>query len=173
MLHESIRHDKPKINNLAFLACEILVLDEVRQKCFVNVAEEGTKAAAVTAIAYALGCAQDPQPAPKVITFNRPFLWVIGDLTTPAAPGSWGCARNRDTPARRKKSPISKKGLHAGEQSGIFPPHAASAACNLSMGRFPSGQRGQTVNLLAFAFDGSNPSLPSSCGGSSVGRATP
>ena len=28
------------------------------------------------------------------------------------------------------------------------------------MGRFPSGQRGQTVNLLAVAFDGSNPSLP-------------
>ena len=27
-------------------------------------------------------------------------------------------------------------------------------------GRFPSGQRGQTVNLLAFAFEGSNPSLP-------------
>lgn len=79
------------------------MLDEVRQKCFVNVAEEGTKAAAVTAIACAQGCAQDPQPAPKVITFNRPFLWVIGDLTTPAAPGSWGCARNRDTPARRKK----------------------------------------------------------------------
>lgn len=29
-----------------------------------------------------------------------------------------------------------------------------------SLGRFPSGQRGQTVNLLAFAFEGSNPSLP-------------
>lgn len=28
------------------------------------------------------------------------------------------------------------------------------------MGRFPSGQRGQTVNLLAFAFGGSNPPLP-------------
>lgn len=28
------------------------------------------------------------------------------------------------------------------------------------MGRFPSGQRGQTVNLLANAFEGSNPSLP-------------
>jgi hypothetical protein len=28
------------------------------------------------------------------------------------------------------------------------------------MGRFPSGQRGQTVNLLAYAFEGSNPSLP-------------
>ena len=28
------------------------------------------------------------------------------------------------------------------------------------LGRFPSGQRGQTVNLLAIAFEGSNPSLP-------------
>ena len=28
------------------------------------------------------------------------------------------------------------------------------------MGRYPSGQRGQTVNLLASAFGGSNPSLP-------------
>ena len=28
------------------------------------------------------------------------------------------------------------------------------------LGRFPSGQRGQTVNLLAYAFEGSNPSLP-------------
>ena len=28
------------------------------------------------------------------------------------------------------------------------------------LGRFPSGQRGQTVNLLAHAFEGSNPSLP-------------
>ena len=31
---------------------------------------------------------------------------------------------------------------------------------SLQVGRFPSGQRGQTVNLLAFAFEGSNPSLP-------------
>ena len=30
------------------------------------------------------------------------------------------------------------------------------------LGRFPSGQRGQTVNLLAHAFEGSNPSLPKS-----------
>jgi hypothetical protein len=30
----------------------------------------------------------------------------------------------------------------------------------LPLGRFPSGQRGQTVNLLAYAFEGSNPSLP-------------
>ena len=28
------------------------------------------------------------------------------------------------------------------------------------MGKFQSGQMGQTVNLLAYAFGGSNPSLP-------------
>jgi hypothetical protein len=27
-------------------------------------------------------------------------------------------------------------------------------------GRYPSGQRGQTVNLLAYAYAGSNPALP-------------
>jgi hypothetical protein len=32
----------------------------------------------------------------------------------------------------------------------------------MSMGKFQSGQMGQTVNLLAFAFGGSNPSLPTS-----------
>jgi hypothetical protein len=30
----------------------------------------------------------------------------------------------------------------------------------LYLGDFPSGQRGQTVNLLLFSFDGSNPSSP-------------
>src|SRR5262249_32541444 len=33
-------------------------------------------------------------------------------------------------------------------------------------GRYPSGQRGQTVNLLAYAFGGSNPPLPTTCAGS-------
>ena len=41
-------------------------------------------------------------------------------------------------------------------------------------GRYPSGQRGQTVNLLAYAFGGSNPPLPTivtnaACAGSTVG----
>ena len=31
-------------------------------------------------------------------------------------------------------------------------------------GRYPSGQRGQTVNLLANAFGGSNPPLPTTSG---------
>ena len=41
-------------------------------------------------------------------------------------------------------------------------------------GRYPSGQRGQTVNLLAYAFGGSNPPLPTTvtndaCTGRGVG----
>ena len=32
-------------------------------------------------------------------------------------------------------------------------------------GRYPSGQRGQTVNLLAYAFGGSNPPLPTTLPG--------
>ena len=30
----------------------------------------------------------------------------------------------------------------------------------MGMGKYQSGQMGQTVNLLAYAFGGSNPSLP-------------
>ena len=32
----------------------------------------------------------------------------------------------------------------------------------MKMGKFQSGQMGQTVNLLTFVFGGSNPSLPTS-----------
>ena len=50
------------------------------------------------------------------------------------------------------------------------------------MGSYQSGQMGQTVNLLAYAFGGSNPSLPTPakvrlpakvgfCGNSSIDRA--
>ena len=40
------------------------------------------------------------------------------------------------------------------------------------LGKYQSGQMGQTVNLLAYAFGGSNPSLPTkNCGSSSVDRA--
>ena len=36
-------------------------------------------------------------------------------------------------------------------------------------GRYPSGQRGQTVNLLANAFGGSNPPLPTICAHAEAG----
>lgn len=62
---------------------EPLMLDEVQQKCYTKVDEQGTKAAAVT-IAVLPTCVNPVES--KKITFDRPFLWVIGDLTTPAAP---------------------------------------------------------------------------------------
>ncbi len=44
---------------------------------------------------------------------------------------------------------------------------------NRNKGKYQSGQMGQTVNLLAYAFGGSNPSLPTrDCGSSSVDRAS-
>ncbi len=54
------------------------------------------------------------------------------------------------------------------------------ALANGHMGGYQSGQMGQTVNLLAYAFGGSNPSPPTPfsrdvyinvCGSSSVDRA--
>ena len=36
------------------------------------------------------------------------------------------------------------------------------AIANAQKGKYQSGQMGQTVNLLAYAFGGSNPSLPTS-----------
>ena len=36
----------------------------------------------------------------------------------------------------------------------------SSPITSSNMGEFPSGQRGQTVNLLLFSFDGPNPSSP-------------
>ena len=41
------------------------------------------------------------------------------------------------------------------------------------MGRYPSGQRGQTVNLLAYAYAGSNPALPTTFLGEEVQTAQP
>ena len=39
-------------------------------------------------------------------------------------------------------------------------------------GRYPSGQRGQTVNLLAYAFGGSNPPLPTIHGAEHCGNSS-
>ncbi len=38
---------------------------------------------------------------------------------------------------------------------------------------YSSGQRGQTVNLMAYAFDGSNPSPSTTCGSSSMVECLP
>ncbi len=61
-----------------------LVLADVVQRCRVEIDEAGTTAAAATA---AIVKARSLSPE---ITFNRPFIWVIGDLTTGAAPAFLG-----------------------------------------------------------------------------------
>lgn len=60
-----------------------LYLSDVLQRCYVKADEEGTEAAAVTVSVLRT---TSFNPRPQVIRFDRPFVWVIGDLNTPAAP---------------------------------------------------------------------------------------
>lgn len=69
-----------------------LYLSDVLQRCYCKADEEGTEAAAVTvAVARFKSIARGPRP--EVIVFDRPFIWVIGDLNTPAAPYFMGITR--------------------------------------------------------------------------------
>lgn len=69
-----------------------LYLGDVLQRCYCKADEEGTEAAAVT-VAIGRYKSIAPGPRPEVIVFDRPFIWVIGDLTTPAAPYFMGITR--------------------------------------------------------------------------------
>ena len=56
-----------------------LVLDQVRQKCYMDISEKGTEAAAVTSIGIRLTSAR---PEPMVImNVDRPFVFFISDRT--------------------------------------------------------------------------------------------
>ena len=61
-----------------------LQLADVFQKCYVKVDEQGTEAAAVTIATVDYTCVQ--MNTPPSIRFDKPFIWAIGDLTTPAPP---------------------------------------------------------------------------------------
>ncbi len=67
-------------------ADERLYLSDVLQRCRVLVEEEGTEAAAVTAMPSVVLSLDVEKPEPKSIHFTRPFIWAIGDLTTAAPP---------------------------------------------------------------------------------------
>lgn len=69
--------------NWSNFTAEPLVLDDVLQRCYVKADEQGTEAAAVT-VGIAVKSALLPRPAS--LRFDRPFLWVIGDLHTSASP---------------------------------------------------------------------------------------
>ncbi|XP_056099272.1 leukocyte elastase inhibitor-like [Rhinichthys klamathensis goyatoka] len=69
--------DKKKVN-LSGMSCNSdLVLSKVIHKAFVEVNEEGTEAAAATAIVMSLGCAIPPFSIPKNFTADHPFLFFI------------------------------------------------------------------------------------------------
>lgn len=70
-----------------------IYLDDVLQRCYVETDEEGTKAAAVT-VAVTRFKSIAPGPRPEVIVFDRPFIWLIGDLNTPAAPYFMGITQH-------------------------------------------------------------------------------
>ena len=55
-----------------------IAVDEVKQKCFVEVNEEGSEAAAVTSIGIRLTSA-NVGPLPVVMTVDRPFMFAIVD----------------------------------------------------------------------------------------------
>ena len=77
----------PDADFRGFAAQENIMLSDVLQNCRAKIDEEGTEAAAVTvAIAKDACCAPEERPKPKKIIFNRPFIWFITDLNTPAAP---------------------------------------------------------------------------------------
>lgn len=56
-----------------------IAVDEVRQKCFIEVNEQGSEAAAVTSIGVRLTSARPGRPV--VMTVDRPFLFAIVDRT--------------------------------------------------------------------------------------------
>lgn len=55
------------------------------EKCYAKVDELGTEAAAVSLAIMVSAACVPPQPPPS-IRFGKPFIWAIGDLTTPAPP---------------------------------------------------------------------------------------
>lgn len=61
-----------------------LYLSRVIQKCCVDVDEQGTRAAAVTAAVARF------KGLPRSVYFNRPFIWIIGELQGNSAPWFMG-----------------------------------------------------------------------------------
>ena len=52
----------------------------MKQKCYIDITEKGTEAAAVTAAQIRLTSAR-PEAAPVEMTVDRPYMFVIADKT--------------------------------------------------------------------------------------------
>jgi serpin B len=62
-------------------ASEQLAISEVIHKAYIEVDEEGTEAAAATAVVMRM-TAMRPDPEPKTFHATRPFLFIIEDTTS-------------------------------------------------------------------------------------------
>ena len=56
-----------------------LVLNEVAQKCYIDITEQGTEAAAVTTATIALTSLR-PAADQKVMKVDRPYIFFIADM---------------------------------------------------------------------------------------------
>jgi serpin B len=65
-------------------AAEPLVISDVLHKAFISVDEEGTEAAAATAVIMAPGAGAPPEEEPLEVRIDRPFLFAIRDPQTGA-----------------------------------------------------------------------------------------
>ena len=61
---------------------EALMISDVFHKAFVKVDEEGTEAAAATAVVMALTSAPMEEPEPIEIRVDKPFIFLIWDFQT-------------------------------------------------------------------------------------------
>ncbi len=67
--------------DLSGISSSNIAVDEIKQKCFVEVNEAGSEAAAVTSIGVRLTSATPPAAVPSVVV-DRPFLFAITDNVT-------------------------------------------------------------------------------------------
>jgi serpin B len=71
----------PQANFSGISSLPSLYIDAVLHKAYVNVDEEGTEAAAATAVAFA-SAIEPPRPPPVIFRVDHPFLFLIRDNQT-------------------------------------------------------------------------------------------
>lgn len=76
---------------------EPLELADIVQRCYIRIDEEGTEAAAVSA-GVIVESASAPEEPKRELRFDRPFLWVITDLHSSAAPYFMGLVQDPTGP---------------------------------------------------------------------------
>ena len=69
----------PGQSNFSKITSQPLHISNLVQKSYININEEGTEAAAATGATFSI---TSIKPPPKVMTLDRPFIFVIKEKTT-------------------------------------------------------------------------------------------